>query len=266
MIIRYDVLDGVRLAAVLNDRSEIVALYAQPKDDRPWLGDYYAAQVTRYAPAQRAYFLDLGSDGEAFLPQNDGMQLIPGQKVMVQVERPATRDKQIRCSLIEPCEASTLGRVGIGHDVIAQALNDYPMAEVNVGGLEDFDTAVYDLLEPKVYVQEGINIVIEPVTALTAIDVNNADPNLSPLDVNRLVTREIARQLKLRNIGGQVLIDFLRLRDPKHRTALEAAIQQAVTLDPCPVQLYGFTRLGLFELTRTKKGLPLGEIFALAAE
>lgn len=266
MIIRYDVLDNVRLAAVLDDRNQIAALYAQPKDDRPWLGDYYAAQVTRFAPAQRAYFLDLGADGEGFLPQTDKLQLNPGQRVIVQVERPATRDKQLRCSFIDQCEASTLGRVGIGRDVIAQALDDYPMAEVNVGGLEDFDTAIYDLLDSKIWVQEGINIVIDEVTALTAIDVNNADPHLTPLEVNRLVAREIARQLKLRNIGGQVLVDFLRLRDPKHRSVLEAALQQAVTLDPCPVQLYGFTRLGLFELTRTKKGLPLREIFALAAE
>lgn len=265
MIIRYDVLDGVRLAAVLDDRAQIVALYAQPKDDRPWLGDYYIGQVTRYAPAQRAYFLDLGKDGEAFLPQEDKQQFNPGQKIMVTVERPATRDKQLRCSFIDHCEATTLGRVGMGHDVIAQALGDYPMAELNVGGLEDFDTLIYDLLEPKVYVQEGINIVIEEVTALTAIDVNNADPTLTPLEVNRIVSKEIARQMRLRNIGGQVLVDFLRLRDPKHRSVLEAALQQAVTLDPCPVQLYGFTRLGLFELTRTKKGLPLKEIFALAS-
>ena len=264
MIIRYDILDGVRLAAALDDRGQIVAIYAQPNDERPWMGDYYVAQVTRWAPAQRAYFLDLGPDGEAFLPHNDAMQLIPGQKLMVQVERPATKDKQIRCSLVESCDSTTLGRVGFGHDVIAQALHDYPMADVNVGGLEDFDTLIFDLLDKKVYVQEGVNLVIEAVTALTAIDVNNADPGLQPLEVNRVVCKEIARQLKLRNIGGQVMIDFLRLRDPKHRTALQVAIQQAVTLDPCPVQLYGFTRLGLFELTRTKRGLPLATVFELA--
>lgn len=262
MFLRSDVLDGVRLAAVLDDRQSLVALYARPEDDRPWLGDIYAAQVTRYAAAQRAYFLDIGMGQQAFLPHKDEGFLQPGQFITVMVERPKTRDKHIRCSLVDGA-ASSVGRVQHGPDLAAQALADYPMAQGVNQGLEDFDSAILDLLEPRVVVQNGIEMVIESVTALTAIDINNADPELSPLEVNRLVTKPLAQQLKLRNIGGQVLVDFLRLRDPKHRTALQNAIQQAVTLDPCPVQLYGFTRLGLFEMTRTKRGLPLAEIFAL---
>lgn len=263
MELRHDTLDGMHLAAVI-ERDQLVALYAQPNDERPWLGDYYVAQVTRYAPAQRAYFIDIGEKDEAFLPHAEAALLAPGQKIMVRVERPATMDKKIRCSLIDMGDATAIGRVGLGPNVLGMAQRDYPSAQLVLAGMEDYDNVILDLLEPKVNVQDGIDIVIESVTALTAIDVNNADPKLQPLEVNRLVTRSIAQQLRLRNIGGQVVVDFLRLRDPKHRASLESAIQQAVTLDPNPVQLYGFTRLGLFELTRTKRGLPLETVYALS--
>lgn len=114
-------------------------------------------------------------------------------------------------------------------------------------------------------VQRGVELVIEPVTALTAVDVNNADPDLSPLEVNRLAARALAREMRLRNLGGQILVDFLRMRDAKHRAALENSLSQLAVGDPCALRLYGYTRLGLYEMVRGKRGLPLAEIFALAA-
>lgn len=262
MQIRYDVLDKVRLAAVF-ERDQLAGLYAQPDDDRGWIGDIYTAQVTRYAPAQRAFFLDIGEEREAFLPLNDPASLQPGQKIMVQVERPATREKQMRVALLDTSDGGDVGKIGLGPDVVGQAQRDYPSAQLVLDRLEDYDDALLNLLRPVVKVQEGVNIIIEQTKALTTIDVNNADPSLKPLEVNRLVTRSIAHQMRLRNLNGQMVIDYLRLRDPKHRQSLESVIQQAVTLDPCAVQLFGFTRMGLYELTRTKKGLPLAEIFAL---
>lgn len=261
MELRLDVVDGVSLAAVF-DQGQMMGLYAQPHDDRSWLGDYFTAQVTRYAPAQRAYFLDIGSGEEAFLPSKEP-SLQAGQKIMVRIERPATMDKRVRCSLIDTSDARSLGRIGFGPDVMAQAKQDYPNAQLILSNLEDYDSALIGLLQPKVHVQDGVEIIIEATAALTAIDVNNANPSLSSLDVNRAVTREIARQLRLRNLSGQIVIDYLRLRDPKHRETLLAAVQKHTTFDTHPVQLYGFTKLGLFELTRTSRGLPLGTVFDL---
>jgi Ribonuclease G/E len=262
MELRYDVLDNVRLAAIF-EREQLIGLYAQPDDNRGWIGDIYTAQVTRYAPAQRAYFLDIGEEREAFLPHKEDTALIPGQKIMVQVERPGTKDKQMRMALLDVSDGGPPGKIGLGPDVVGQAQRDYPMTQFVLERLEDYDAEILDLLNPVVKVQDGVNIIIEHTKALTAIDVNNADPEMKPLDVNRAVTKTIAQQMRLRNLNGQILIDYLRLRDPKHRTSLDAVIQQAVTLDPCAVQLFGFTKLGLYELTRTKKGLPLGEVFAL---
>ena len=262
MELRYDVLDGVRLAAVF-EREQLIGLYAQPDDDRGWLGDIYTAQVTRYAPAQRAYFLDIGEEKEAFMPLADASMLSPGQKIMVQVERPATKDKQMRMALLDISDGGPPGKIGLGHDVVHHAQKDFPTAQLVLERLEDHDAEILDLLRPTVKIQDGVNIIIERTKALTAIDVNNADPEMKPLEVNRTVTKTIAQQMRLRNLNGQILIDYLRLRDPKHRVSLETVIQGAVTRDPCAVQLYGFTKLGLYELTRTKKGLPLAEVFSL---
>jgi Ribonuclease G/E len=264
MELRYDVLDDVRLAAIIDRDRQLVGLYAQPNDERGWLGDIYTAQVTRYAPAMRAYFLDIGEEKEAFLPHKDDSSLSPGQKIMVQVDRPATSEKQMRMTLLDVSDGGPPGKIGLGPDVVGQAQRDYPMAQLVLERLEDYDATILELLKPKIAVQDGVNIIIERTKALTAIDVNNADPEMKPLEVNRAVTKTIAQQLRLRNLNGQILIDYLRLRDPKHRTSLQSTIQQAVTLDPCAVQLFGFTKLGLFELTRTKRGLPLAEVFALA--
>ena len=259
MELRRDTLDGVQLAGVL-DRGELVALYAQPDDERPWMGDVYGAQVTRYAPAQRAYFLDMGHGVEGFMPASDKSQFLPGQMVTVRIERPATDGKHMRCSLALD-SADAPGLIQRGGDVVVQAQQDFPSTVLQSGGLQDYDSVIIGLLDPVVYVQEGLTLVIEQVTALTAVDVNNADPGLTPLEVNRLAGKVFARQMRLRNLNGQIVVDFLRMRDPRHREILGAAFAQAVAFDPRPVELLGFTRLGLYELTRTKRGLPLKTVF-----
>lgn len=263
--LRQDILDGVLLTAVL-ERGELAGLYARPEKPCGWPGDVYNASVRRYAPAQRAYFLDIGAEGEAMLPLNDAALLAPGAKITVQVERPATRDKQMRVSLLkQEADARPIGLIAKGPNDTTQALLDFPGAKAVPGGLESHDHAILSLCEPLVTVRDGISLVIERITALTAIDVNNADPSVTPLQVNRAVLPVLVRQWRLRNLNGQILVDFLRLRDPAHRKALEDDLADLVASDPCPVKLYGFTRLGLFELTRTKRGLPLAEVFALAA-
>lgn len=263
MDLRRDTLDGVQLAGVI-DRGQLIALYAQPDDARPWMGDVYGAQITRYAPAQRAYFLDMGHDVEGFLPASDKNQFMPGQKMTVRIERPATDGKHVRCSMVRDT-ADMLGLMTRGGDVVVQAQQDFASTILLSGDLQDYDAAIIGLLDPIVHVQEGITLVIESVTALTAVDINNADPSMTPLEVNRVAAKALAQQMRLRNLNGQIVVDFLRLRDPKHREILGESFAQAVAFDPCPVELLGFTRLGLYEMTRTKRGVPLKTVFDLAA-
>jgi ribonuclease G len=108
----------------------------------------------------------------------------------------------------------------------------------------------------------GGEIVIEDTVAFTAVDVNlsaaagkRGRAATAILAVNRAAAVEIGRQLRLRNIGGAIVMDFVSMSSREHRRAVEAALAEAVLRDPMPVELHGWTRLGHLELTR-KRGAP----------
>jgi ribonuclease G len=69
--------------------------------------------------------------------------------------------------------------------------------------------------------------------------------------------------MRLRNLSGQIIVDCLRLHNAEQRTVLQEDLKQVIANDPRAIALYGFTRLGLFEMTRERVGLPLSEILAL---
>lgn len=265
--IRHDVLDGVRLAAVIGEDKQLYAVYAQPDDERPFLHDVYHARVTQFAPAQQAYFLDLDGTYAGLLPKRNKMNLSEGQSVIVSIERPATLDKQARCGLIG--EDTTLfpnmGLIERGANPLERARKDFPEIARIEHDLGDFDAAILQLIEPHVTLDHGISLMIEQTAALTAIDINSGGNRLKPYDVNYRAATAIARQLQLRNLGGQIVIDFLRLHDKKQSGDMESYWRRLTRQDPCQVVTHGFTKMGLFELTRVRNGLSLAEIFALVA-
>jgi ribonuclease G len=103
----------------------------------------------------------------------------------------------------------------------------------------------------------GGSLIIEPTTALTAIDVNGAGRR--PLDVDLEAAAEIARQLRLRQIGGIVVIDFVDLEARQDRARLLSTLRAAFADDPAMVQLCPMSPLGLVELSRQRTGPTLAE-------
>jgi Rne/Rng family ribonuclease len=108
----------------------------------------------------------------------------------------------------------------------------------------------------------GGSLIIEPTAALTAIDVNGAG---RPIDVDLEAAREVARQLRLRRIGGIVVIDFVDLERRRDRVRLDAALRAAFAEDPATVQLYPMSPLGLVELSRQRLGPSLAARLGLRA-
>jgi Rne/Rng family ribonuclease len=102
-------------------------------------------------------------------------------------------------------------------------------------------------------------LVIEPGRTLTAIDVNSGG-GPRPRDVNLAAAAEIAHQLRLRAIGGLVVIDFIDLRTPSARAPVLARLAEALSHDPAGCELAGATRLGLVELTRRRTGPSLADL------
>lgn len=121
-----------------------------------------------------------------------------------------------------------------------------------------------EALGPEVALRGGGALIIEPTTALTAVDVNGASRR--PLEVDLEAAREVARQLRLRQIGGIVVIDFVDLDAKPDRARLFSALRAAFDDDPVMVQLYPMSPLGLVELSRQRIGPCLAERLGRAEE
>ncbi len=118
------------------------------------------------------------------------------------------------------------------------------------------------LLAARVGLEGGGHLMIEPTRALVAVDVNTG-PDTSPaasLKANIAAARDLPRQLRLRGLGGQVVVDFAPM--PKRdRHILDQVLKSAFKTDG-DANLAGWTTLGLYELTRKRDRLPLAELLA----
>jgi ribonuclease G len=126
---------------------------------------------------------------------------------------------------------------------------------------------VEDALQSRVSLPTGGGIVIEPTEAMTVIDVNanaagaqtDATNERALLRTNLAAADEVARQLRVRNIGGIVVIDFIDLKEDAHRRQVVDRLRTAVARDSAPVWVGAMSRLGLVELTRKRRGPTLSE-------
>jgi Rne/Rng family ribonuclease len=118
---------------------------------------------------------------------------------------------------------------------------------------------IEDLFQSYGLLRGGGSIIIEPTAALTAIDVNRGADDRPSFDVNAEAAAEVARQIRLRNIGGIILIDFLKMQKKAEQARFMALAEELFGADPCTVQIHGLTALGLLEITRRRRTPPLSE-------
>ena len=138
--------------------------------------------------------------------------------------------------------------------------------------LEDYkvNAAIRDALKPRVDLPSGGYVIIEPTEALTVIDVNSgsftrsANARETVLWTNCEAAIEIARQLKLRNIGGVIIIDFIDMDSRRDQLQLLEHFTAAVRDDGARPQIAQLTELGLVELTRKRQGQNIYELFGRA--
>jgi len=130
--------------------------------------------------------------------------------------------------------------------------------------------AIRDALKPRVDLPSGGYVIIEPTEALTVVDVNSgsftrsANARETVLWTNCEAATEIARQLKLRNIGGVVIVDFIDMESRRDQFLLLEHFVQAMRDDKSRPQIAQITELGLVELTRKRQGQNIYELFGRA--
>jgi ribonuclease G len=118
------------------------------------------------------------------------------------------------------------------------------------------------LLQPRVGLTGGGHMMVEPTRALVAVDINTG-PDTSPaasLKVNIAAARDLPRQLRLRGLGGQIVIDFAPM--PKRDRHILDQVMKSAFKGDTEANLAGWTQLGLYELTRRRDRLPITEVLA----
>lgn len=175
-----------------------------------------------------------------------------------------------------------VGRIAVdGHALFAEArgylTRENPdfleLLEVHAGPSPLFEVAgveaaIDSALGARLDLSGGGWVTIEATEALTAIDVNSGDgtaessreqtsfaTNLRAVDI-------IARQLRLRDVGGMVLIDFIHMESPKHRDRILDSLREALARDTSPCSVLGWSRMGLCELTRKRGRAALPDFLA----
>lgn len=145
-------------------------------------------------------------------------------------------------------------------DIIAPQLKNKILLRSTANLFDDYDipTQIEKALRRKVWLKCGGYIVIDQTEALTAIDVNTGkfvgSTNLEDtvLKTNLEAAVEIARQLRLRNIGGMIIIDFIDMDELAHQARVVSVLEEEVKRDKTRTNIMGITQLGLVELTRKK--------------
>lgn len=127
------------------------------------------------------------------------------------------------------------------------------------------ESQIESAFQREVRLPSGGSIVIDPTEALTSIDINSAratkggDIEETALNTNLEAADEIARQLRLRDLGGLVVIDFIDMTPVRHQREVENRLKDAVRLDRARVQIGRISRFGLLEMSRQRLSPSLAE-------
>ena len=272
---------GPLTRVALVDQSRLVHLHVDSSANTPRFGAQFVAKVVRVTPSFAGAELDLGNGRMAFLNNKRNPQQ-PGDVVAVEWIAPPIGDKLALVRRLPDMVVEGAPRLlKDGPDALERALTYKPVrakvatpmlqhrltqlgmsSELQAGKpdlfeLIDLDSQI-DLLTDRKVPFAGGTLVIEHTEAAVVIDVNGAG---KPADINQAALTEVARQIRLRNLGGIILIDLVGDRRNIGNAILDQ-FRTAVQDDSCPVNIYGITQLGLIECTRERRGWELEQLMA----
>jgi Ribonuclease G/E len=284
----------VRVAAVDGKGLLDYAIWRQGAPDG--VGDLHRGRVTARVPAMAGAFVAL--DGaEGFLPDSQGgAGVTEGDAIGVRITRAAQGGKGPRLTaLLDPADAALVGAgppalLRPGPDAVRRLAALHPTARVTVDdpGLaallrpdladrlliaapawdEETAGAVAALAEVSAALPGGAHASFHPTRALVAIDIDagaataaRGDKAASQLALNRGILPALARQIRLRNLSGAILLDLAGM-PARRRIALGPGLAAALADDPLRPRFLGFTALGLAEIARPRIHPPLHELLA----
>jgi Ribonuclease G/E len=287
---------GEQRVAVVQDATLLD--YALDRPGAPdGVGDLHRGRIATLVPAMAGAFVVL--DGaEGFLPDSDGAKgRTQGEAIGVRITRAAQGGKGPRLTAkLSPQDASRIGTgppalLARGPSAVYRArAARYPAAAVQIddpaaaaalrqtlGERLSIVAAAFDpdieadielLAETDVTLPDGVRLSIHPTPALVAIDVDAGATTAERRGkaaqqwaVNQAMLPALARQIRLRNLSGAIVVDLAGLT-PRRRVALAPALAAALAADPLQPKFLGFTALGLAEIVRPRIHPPLHELTA----
>ena len=175
-----------------------------------------------------------------------------------EIESIKTDDKEIYGEIkryLETCPKEELAK-----------LEFYEDESISLSTLYGIESKLQKALYEKAWLDSGAYLIIQPTEALVSIDVNTGkaiagkeDTEDTFFKVNLEAAEEIGRQLRLRNLSGIIIVDFIDMKKEEHKSALLKRIREVLAKDHIPAKLVDMTALNLVEITRQRIHRPLYE-------
>ena len=249
---------GETRAAVYEGR-RLVELYVRRWSDenKARAGDIYVGRIAKIDQSMGGAFVDIGTDTQGvftFTNSPNAPRLTEGQMGEFEVSKSTEIGKGPILKFKKLSEVNKPTKLS-GYDLkefIANRFVDIQFSEATVSVIDG-------ATETEITIKGGGTISIERTRALIAIDIDKG-PAKSRFDVGMAALPLIANELRMRGLGGLIVIDFPNLRQARQRNTLQKAAERAFADDPNIVKLAHLSRFGALELTRSKPALSLDEI------
>ncbi|SDF99554.1 ribonuclease, Rne/Rng family [Limimonas halophila] len=274
---------------VLDGDDEPLDAHIDRPDAPPVAGSRAVGRVLEVDRGLDALFVEIGLDRPGLLPRKAGRDLGAGDPVPVEITRAPPPGKGARLARADGDTAGDgpVPRWLAQRDIVADILRDTDPATIAVegsGGLAALrrrvpeladrmaahtgavplfesagvDGVFNDLLAPDVPVPGGGALRIEPVTSLTAIDVDTG--GREALDASVAAAAEVARQIRLRALAGLNVVDFPTIEQREQRRRVTDTLTEALASDRVHTDISAMRASGLVELTRQRERAPLHEV------
>jgi len=249
---------GETRAAIYEGRRLVELFVRRETDaDKPRQGDVFAGRVSTIDQSLGGAFIDIGTPHHGlfkFTNSPNAPRFTEGQMAEFEVSKATEIGKGPVLKFKQLTQANKPGKIS-GDDLKAFIAKRFEGIEFKEAAVSVIDEAT----ETELAIRGGGTISIDRTRALVAIDVDKGTA-VSSFDVCMAALPMIASELRLRGLGGLIVIDLPNLRQPRQRNTVFKAAERAFADDPNNVKLAPLSRFGVLELTRYKPELSLDEI------
>lgn len=241
--------EGLDVAAALRDGG-VTDIYAIPAKAVPLYGMVTLGRIERLMA--KSAIVDMGSAGQAWLAPTPG-DMAAGDTLKLRMVAEAAPGKLPRVLRADDAQETRPALT-----VLERALDDHPGAIILESPSEEDETTIENALReistPYAPLPEGGSLMIEPTSALVAVDVNAG--SMRGLNaVNAAAVKALARHMRWRQLCGLIIMDCAgSITNAANRASLLDLLKSSFADDPAGVHVHGLSKLGLAEITRTRRG------------